>query len=234
MRLNAFSQFELMEMHINALYNHNSGLKMTTINEPWDKSQPAPRFHLGKTISGAVLYRFRYDVLSSIIDRFSGYLLDEESHGCEIRNKNIYIDILESEKCQEEICYCCTNEIFPAGENCVMITPGNIKGFVLGDFEWLKEEIDYCQPCYGVTEGNSLISVCRSVRITDAAREAGIETIESRRGRGFALIALLNWAAEIQKSGLMPLYSTDKENKSSQRLAEKAGLYKFGAGISVY
>jgi hypothetical protein len=229
------SQNKLLEMHIEALFTLNSQSKLVTINEPWDKTKDAPRLYLGKTFDGSVIYKFRYDIPSEILKKLEEYLSEEilpnENNG--IRYTNEYLKILESKNYFEEICYFYKETINPIKNNCIKITIGNINDFESNGFEWLNDEITYCQPCYGIIEKDKIISICRSVRITERAHEAGIETAGEYRGKGLAVTALINWADDIQRNGYIPLYSTSKENKSSQRVAEKTLLNKFGIGISI-
>jgi hypothetical protein len=229
------SQNKLLEMHIEALFTLNSQSKLVTINEPWDKTKAAPRLYLGKTFDGSIVYKFRYDIQQETVKKLGEYLSNEIplNENNEIRYTNEYLEILESENYFEEICYFYKDTINPMKNNCIKITIENINDFDLDGFEWLNDEITHCQPCYGIIKGNKIISICRSVRITEKAHEAGIETEEEYRGKGLAMIALLNWANDIQNNGYIPLYSTGKENKSSQRVAEKTLLNKFAIGISI-
>jgi hypothetical protein len=222
-------------MHIKALFTMDHQSKLVTINEPWDASKMAPRLYIGKTFDGFVVYKFRYDVALKIIKNLEEYLRKEPplNKDTEIKYRNEYLKILKSEDYFDEICYhykIITNGI---GGNCVKITAENITNYNLGDFEWLNDEIKYGQPCYGIIKEGQIVSICRSVRITKEAHEAGIETIGSFRGNGYAEIVLKHWAKEVQGEECIPLYSTGKRNKSSQRVAEKAGLSTYGIGLSI-
>jgi RimJ/RimL family protein N-acetyltransferase len=73
-----------------------------------------------------------------------------------------------------------------------------------------------------------VVAVCYSSRISAEAAEAGVETVESFRGRGLALEAVRAWAAAIQDSGRLAFYSTEWTNKASRRIAEKLGAHEFG------
>ena len=43
----------------------------------------------------------------------------------------------------------------------------------------------------------------------------------------------MKWANDVENRQCTPLYSTSKENKSSQRVANKILLYNFGIGLSI-
>jgi hypothetical protein len=229
------SQNKLLEMHIEALFIMDSQLKLVSINEPWDKTRTAPRLYIGKTFDGSLIYKFRHDISLEITEQLGKYLSNEPSldKGYGIKYINEYLAILESEKYFDEICYYYGNKINGVENGCVKVTSANIKNYKINSFKWLNDEIKYSQPCYAVIENDRMVSICRSVRITKEAHEAGIETEEGYRGKGFAKIVLMNWAKEVQDNGWVALYSTNKENRSSQMVAEKARLNKFGIGISI-
>jgi hypothetical protein len=233
--MNTIPQNELLEMRVETLFTTDSRSRLLTVNEPWDKTRPAPRLYLAKSLDGSVIYRFRNDVLPEIIKELEKYLakeppLDNEN---KIAYRDEYLKVLESSNCTEGICYYYKNTVKSTRTNCTKITPENINDFRLNEFEWLHEEIDHCQICYGIAEDNNIVSLCRSVRISDKAHEAGIETTKAYRGKGLAGIVLINWANEVTNKGYTAFYSTAKENKSSQRVAEKAFLTKLGIEMGV-
>ena len=61
-------------------------------------------------------------------------------------------------------------------------------------------------------------------RRSDAAAEAGVETVAAFRGRGLALRVTAAWAQAIRSSGRLAIYSTSWNNKSSLAVARKLGL----------
>jgi predicted GNAT family acetyltransferase len=84
-----------------------------------------------------------------------------------------------------------------------------------------------------VVVGGRAVSVCGSVRISDRADEAGVETHPDFRGRGHALAAVWAWAQAVRNSGRVPLYSTSWSNMQSRRVAEKLGLVQYGTVVHV-
>ena len=222
----------LLEKHIEALYIMNSQSKLVAINEPWDKTKPAPKLYIGKTIDGNIIYRFACNVPFGLIKKIEIYL-NKELINDKIEYIQEYSEILNSNNNVEEIIYYFDYIKHNLIENCIQINEDNIKEHALKDFKWLKDEIKYCQPCYGIINNRQIISICRSVRITKEAHEAGIETIEKYRGNDLARKVLINWATNVIERGCIPLYSTLKENISSKRVAEKTLLKKIGIGISI-
>jgi hypothetical protein len=236
MNKNTISLTKLLDMHIEALFTLDPQKRLLTINEPWDKKKLAPKLYLGKTADGSIAYRFRFDVQLEIIEKLEK-LLSKESSQClenQMMYVNEYMEILESKNCFNEICFFCEDSLNATEKTCVKLTPQNIARYKVNNFEWLNEEIAYCQPCFGVMENDELLSLCRSVRISDKAHEAGIETAENHRGKGFAGIALRNWAKEVLEKGCIAFYSAAADNFKSQRTAEKAQLYRYGIGLSIY
>ena len=76
------------------------------------------------------------------------------------------------------------------------------------------------------------MAVCCSSRVTGRAAEAGVNTLEGYRGRGYAPAAVAAWAAAVRASGRLPLYSTSWDNVASQGVARKLGLVLYGADLS--
>jgi RimJ/RimL family protein N-acetyltransferase len=98
-----------------------------------------------------------------------------------------------------------------------------------GGFEGLVEELPAWQPFVAVVKAGRAVSVCRSVRITAKAHEAGVETLPDFRGKGYAKEVTAEWAYLVHSQGALPLYSTSWENVASQSLAKKLNLRMFGA-----
>ncbi|GIP33645.1 hypothetical protein J2TS4_28550 [Paenibacillus sp. J2TS4] len=115
----------------------------------------------------------------------------------------------------------------------VSITRENIEEFLLDGFEWLTLEIDYVQPCIALVCETRAVSICRSVRITSKAHEAGLETLNPFRGRGYAAAVVAGWAMEVRKLGSIPLYSTSWENLASQKVARKLALSLYGVNFII-
>jgi predicted GNAT family acetyltransferase len=63
------------------------------------------------------------------------------------------------------------------------------------------------------------------------AAEAGVETREQYRGRGYGSIAVVAWAAAVRQGGRMPLYSAEWENIASRALASRIGLICYAEDV---
>ena len=76
--------------------------------------------------------------------------------------------------------------------------------------------------------GDNAVAVCASVRITDAAHEAGVETVPAYRRCGYATRVVRAWADAVSSMGAKPLYSTSWANLASQTVAKRLGLVFVG------
>ncbi|MCS7461549.1 GNAT family N-acetyltransferase [Paenibacillus doosanensis] len=225
---------QLMELHVEALFTYDERLRLHTINEPWPGSGPAPRFFLGRTIAGPSLCRIRHDVDDHLAEQLELWSA-EESMGMDVERKprhfENYRQLLQGQRFTMGPCFLVREGVSPAAD-AVIVTRDNAE-LLRGGFEWLLSEIDYAQPCAAIVRDNRAVSVCRSVRITSRAHEAGLETLEAYRGRGLASEAVAGWAKAVRNKGCLPLYSTSWENRSSRRVASKLSLALYGAHFSI-
>jgi hypothetical protein len=97
--------------------------------------------------------------------------------------------------------------------------------------DWLADI--YRQPFRAVVEDNRAVSICASVRITDAVHEAGVETLAGHRRRGHAASAVAGWALTVRSLGATPFYSTSWDNEASQRVAARLHLAQIGDDFHV-
>ncbi|MCC2685476.1 MAG: hypothetical protein K0R75_2375 [Paenibacillaceae bacterium] len=226
---------QLMEFHVRALFTHDRNMRLRKVNEPWAGEAPAPRFFLGRTIEGTALCRLRYDVPEGIVEQLAELCADEPAvwdFQAKPKHFDEYMNLLQGERFSMGPCFVIPEEAAPI-ERVVRITEENCSEFRLDGFEWLAQEIDCVQPCVALVDEGRVVSVCRSVRITPEAHEAGLETIEAYRGRGYAAGVVAGWAAAVRAGGVLPLYSTSWDNLASQSVARKAGLIFYGVNFII-
>jgi RimJ/RimL family protein N-acetyltransferase len=89
------------------------------------------------------------------------------------------------------------------------------------------------RPLVGVVIDKRLLTLAHSSRRTPEACELGIDTLPDARRKGYALAATVVWAREVQRAGLVPLYSAFAENTASLALAEKAGYREFARTANI-
>jgi hypothetical protein len=226
---------ELMEFHVKAMFTHDQNMRLCKINEPWPGEDPAPRFFLGRTIEGTVLCRFRYDVPEKLVEPLERLCADEpiiRDFQTKPKHLETYMDLLQSERFTMGPCYFVPDETVPTMQ-VVSINRENMAEFLRGGFEWLAREIDYVQPCIALVREGQAVSICRSVRITSSAYEAGLETLDVFRGKGYAAAVVAGWAMAVRKLEGVPLYSTSWTNLASQNVARKSALSFYGVNFTV-
>ncbi|QDM47174.1 kasugamycin N-acetyltransferase AAC(2')-IIb [Paenibacillus thiaminolyticus] len=223
-----------MELHAEAMFTHDRNMRLLTINEPWPGQPPAPRFFLGRTIEGSALCRIRHDVPEKLVAQLKELCADEpiiRDFRTKPRHCEAYMNLLHGERFTMGPCYL-VPDIVPTRE-IVRITRTNSTELLHGGFEWLTSEIDYAQPCIALVRDNRAVSICRSVRIASGAHEAGLETLDNYRGKGYAGAVVAGWAQAVREMDAWPLYSTLGENQSSQHVARKLALSLYGVNFTI-
>lgn len=100
---------------------------------------------------------------------------------------------------------------------------------------WVPGEIDAgCGPVLAILEGRRPVSICFCARRSEVAAEAGVETAQPYRGKGYAARVTAAWAITIRNSGKIPLYSTSWTNHSSLAVARKMKLVPYASSWSCY
>lgn len=221
-----------MAVHVRALFTHDARSRLLFVNEPGGGA-PAPRLFLGRTRAGN-LWRFRADLPEALVEELGALCADEpagvEPHGVP-RHVEAYVRLLDSHapvrKQRAGPAYHFTEYPEPS-RPLVAITETNAE-LLRGGFEELVAEPPAYQPFVALLEEGRAVSVCRSVRITPAAHEAGVETLPEFRGKGYAKDVVAGWARLVRSMGSITLYSTSWENTASQALAKKLRLVAYGA-----
>ncbi len=90
-------------------------------------------------------------------------------------------------------------------------------------FAWMIPQLDVVPPVYAVIAEGQAVSICFSSRTTPLADEAGVETVDEYRGKGYAPAAVAAWACAIRELGRIPLYGTNGTTGIT-RVARKLGL----------
>lgn len=226
---------ELMEYHVEALFVHDQHSRLLTINENLDPIDPAPKFLLGRTIDGNAICRFRHDVADKTARRLQELSLEEPSIS-EFPTKPKYfaeyMALLHGQQYTMGTCYFVPRKV-TSSQQVKSLTRENAADWLPHEFEWLVRELDVSQPCVALIHQNIAVSICRSVRITNIAHEAGIETLKEFRGNGFSPAVVAAWAIAVRKLGCLPLYSTLAENQASQSVARKLGLAYYGSNFTI-
>lgn len=222
------SDYELMEIQTEVLFKNDNFGRITEINEPLGNN--APLFFLGRTHEGNVV-------------RFNAALPDI--------NKNELIEVINQNPTNVNLAKLVMairkvkaishfwmgpayvfSENFIGNSNAIKITTEN-KGLLQSGFPNLLKQIIWRQPIFAIIKDGKAVSVCCSARTSKRAAEASVETLEAYRGHGYGTKCVIAWAREIQEEGLHPLYSTGWDNFSSQAIAKKLNLYKYGIDLHI-
>lgn len=228
---------ELMDIHVRALFTYDARSRLLFVNEPGGGEVPAPRLFFGRTPAGN-LWRFRADLPEILIEELEALCADEpvgEELQSAPRHVEAYVRLLEThapaQRPSAGPAYYFTEYVEPSRP--LLALTGKDAEMLRGGFEELVAELPTWQPFVAIVEGSRAVSVCRSVRITPEAHEAGVETLPDYRGRGYAKDVASGWARLVQSMGAMPLYSTSWENTASQAVAKKLNLVQFGADFHI-
>jgi hypothetical protein len=109
----------------------------------------------------------------------------------------------------------------------IEITPAN-REVLRETFPGVHRYLESSPPCLVVLDAGVAVSVCFSARNGPRAAEAGVETREGFRGRGYGAAVTAAWGARIRAEGRIPLYSTWWGNTASQAVARRLDLRLFG------
>ncbi|HEY0459956.1 MAG TPA: GNAT family N-acetyltransferase [Pyrinomonadaceae bacterium] len=233
------TDLELMHMHARALFTYNAGSRLVFVNEPNGAPVSAPRLFLGRTPAGNI-WRFRADVSGEIVKELNVLCASEPPVDADSDEPPRYLDeivrLLEKQSPVEKICggpaYQFADYEMPSKNSLTAVTRDNAE-ILKNGFEDLVADVAVEQPFIAITEENRAVSVCRSVRITREAHEAGLETLPEFRGKGYAADVTSEWARRVRASCALSLYSTSWENKASQAVARKLRLRCYGSDFEI-
>jgi hypothetical protein len=229
---------ELLDVRVRALFRHDARGRLLSVNEPWGESAAAPpRLFLGRTRAGN-LWRFRADLPESLVKELEPLCADEPT-GAGLRDgprhAEAYARILGAHAHAGGVVAgpAYRFEKYPEPSRPLLaVTEANAE-VLRGGFDEFVAEPATAQPFVAALEEGRAVSVCRSVRVTAAAHEAGVETLPRFRGRGYAADVTAGWARLVLFAGAAPLYSTSWENRASQSVAKRLGLVQYAADFQV-
>jgi RimJ/RimL family protein N-acetyltransferase len=232
-----YSDKQLIEIQARVLFTHDANGRIVAINEP--DGEAAPRFFLGRTTTGN-LCRFRHDVPDDIVAELTA-LFNREPIPQDLRKPPLYLDAYQqilalhapTGVAEHGPAYYFPEVITPpAGIATTRMTHANAD-VLQSHFGWMIPVLHLMPPVYAVVQDGSAVAVCFSSRIPSVADEAGVNTVEAYRGRGYAVAVVASWANAIRGLGRTPLYSTRWDNLASQAVARKLGLVMYGDDLSL-
>jgi hypothetical protein len=102
------------------------------------------------------------------------------------------------------------------------------------EFKYTKDHISELQPCVAKVINNQAVAICRTVRRSSFALEAGVDAAEGHRKRGYGSEVVAAWANKVWESGLVPCYSTSWGNRASIALASKLRMIQIATEMSLW
>jgi hypothetical protein len=235
------SDRDLMQIHISALFRHDERNRLLAVNEPGpprpDDPLP-PRLYVGRTRAGHV-WRFRHDLPESVVAELEAELAAEPV-GTDFSHPLRCLEALQATLARDAPltrtwggpAWRFPNEISAPEYEVVPVTTAN-DDLVRSRFPVLADDLPWRQPCLALLDDGRLASLCYCARNTPVAAEAGVDTLEEFRGRGYAPAVVADWARAVRQEGRVPLYSTSWDNLASRSVASNLGLVMYGADFSL-
>lgn len=232
------SDQELLRLQVEALFTHDIDGRIRSTNEP--NGRPAPRFFLSRSNAGN-LWRYRYDLPAALVQELE-HLALAEPVVADLRtppvNDAAFRRLLEAHRPIQQSfigpAYAFPEVIAePAGVITLSPSEADMLRPLWPNDPDLHAEVEARQPCIAILEGSSAAAICFCARITSQAAEAGVETLQPYRGRGYASAVVAAWALAIRRLGRIPLYSTSWDNVASQGVARRLGLRMYGVDFSL-
>ena len=231
------SNTELMKMQVEVLFTQDKNGCLQRINEPAGDVTPAPRFFFGYTNEGSIC-RFRQDLPDNIVTQLKEVAAIEPMPMNSLKIPSVhgqFKEILQSHAPIERVwvgpAYRFPEQIVPS-PNVVRLSRTDA-GLLKGNFAEMVPELNSSQPYLAVIEDSQAVSICRSVRLSSRAHEAGVDTLTGYRRRGYATSVVAAWALAVRALNRIPLYSTSWDNVASQGVARQLGLVQYGVDYHV-
>lgn len=231
------SNMELMKIQVEVLFTQDENGYLQYINEPTDDRKIAPRFFSGYTNEGSIC-RFRHDLPDNVVTQLKEAAAAEPMlmNSRKIpRNHRQFKNILQSHAPIERVwvgpAYRFPEQIAPP-TNVVRLSRANAD-LLKENFAEMVSELNSSQPYLAVVEDSQAVSICRSVRLSSHAYEAGVDTLVGYRRRGYATAVVAAWALAVRALNCLPLYSTSWDNVASQGVARRLGLVQYGVDYHV-
>ena len=230
------TDIELMKIQVEALFTQDENGRLQRINEPTGDVEPAPRFFFGYTNEGSIC-KFRHDLPDNVVAQLKEvaaepFLMNSQKIP---KNHRQFEDILQSHAPIERVwvgpAYRFPEHIAPP-TNIIQLSREDT-GLLKRDLANIRSELNSSHPCLAIIKDSQVVSICRSVRASARAHEAGVETLTDYRQRGYATSVVAAWALAIRALNLIPLYSTSWDNVASQGVARRLGLVQYGVDYHV-
>ena len=232
------SELELLGIQVEALFTHDRDGRIHHVNEP--DGDAAPRFFFGRTRVGN-LWRLRHDVAPETARRLEdlavGERVDDDLRADPLELHAILAALREDAEVRSvesgPAYRFPSAHAAPVGVTRLTRRDLHLLRRFVSDLGAVARHFAARDPHIAVVEDGAAVSICYSARLTERAAEAGVETLDGYRGRGYAARVVAAWAHAVRATGRIPLYSTSWDNVASQAVARKLGLIQYAADLSV-
>ena len=222
---------DTLNLHISALYTHDKRGDIVGINQ-WDGGT-VPLFHYAWCASGYEL-RFRHDLpthlRTALTEQVSKEDLNRDCSSGPVHASTYQSLVSEHARIKNiwhGLAYWRQTAVPLSRQRTRLLHPGD-EELLCDDLEAWRPDLGQRDPFVVAHNTEQAISVCASVRITEHAHEAGVETMHAYRRGGYGDAAVRRWTNEVLSLGAVPIYSTSKDNLASQRLANRVGYELIG------
>jgi RimJ/RimL family protein N-acetyltransferase len=225
---------QLMRLHVAALFAQDADGRLVVVNEP--NGRPAPRFFFGRTAQGNAWWA-RHDLDEALADELEAVCRAESVIGDLVADPALVerLSAILTLSAHVERVWVGPAFVCPeSSDNESAVRVDRTNADLLSPYleDWRVDAEEGVPMAVSLKDGRA-VSVCCSVRLSDGAHEAGVETHSDFRGRGHGARAVAEWANAVRGLERVPLYSTSWENESSRRLAARLGLVQFGADLHI-
>jgi hypothetical protein len=238
--LESYTEHELIEIHLTTLYVSDDDGRLRSVREPGEPYAPG-RFAMVRT-PAANSWRFRHDLPATLAEELDT-LCRAEPVTVELQREPTIAPRLRAALAAHAPI---TDEYrgpaywIPAtnaaGTSEAMLIDRSNAAVLEAHFPWrahLLRSVSDPGPIAAVVVAGSAVAVCSCARLSPLAAEAGVDTHESARRKGFATAAVSCWAAAVRARGLLPMYSTSWDNLASQAVARRLKMAQYGEDWSI-
>lgn len=217
----------LISMHLENICDFDERGRLNAERDGGDR--PLPRFRMVLAAEEHRWY-FRHDLDDARVARLDDLARRETVTGTIPewpQHREAYREVLEVDE-QAEYCgpaFVLPERPAPAGPAIELSAAERplLERYLEG---WARD-FEASRPIAAVVVDGAAVSVCGNARRLSPAVEAGVETAEAYRNRGYARAATALWASAIRREGMVPLYSTSWDNVASQRVAASLGAAQY-------
>jgi RimJ/RimL family protein N-acetyltransferase len=223
-----------LEVYADTLFASTTAGRIDYETDP--KKSPGPRMWLAGGASGNVV-RYRRDVSDETVQELDALVAEEiplqhpESTPVHLSE---YVDLLSREMpVQQEslgMIYRFPDELAYEHDVTLVRSETAEGDELLGRLAPERARGIWAPWCIALHEGE-VATVAMTARIGPRGAEAGVYTDEELRGRGYATAATAGWASLASLRGRILVYSTQRRNVSSQRVADRLGLRFVGSTL---